>query len=102
MDKTTAINIVEKYSNAVFKMLATKEIFLFGSFANGTQKEFSDIDVAIVVDGFKGDYLETAFRLNKLSRDFSLRIEPLLIDLKNDPSGFLKEIKTKGILIKSA
>ena len=99
MDKTTAINIVKNYSDAVRNLLAVKDIFLFGSFANGSQNEFSDLDVAIVVDGFKGNYLDTSFKLNKLSRNFSLRIEPILIDLNNDPAGFLEEIKATGILI---
>ena len=101
MDKATAINIVKNYSDAVRNMFAVKEIFLFGSFAKDTQKEFSDLDVAIIFDGFECDYLDTSFKLNKLSRDFSLRIEPILIDSKNDPSGFLEEIKATGILIKN-
>jgi|WetSurMetagenome_2_1015567.scaffolds.fasta_scaffold117192_2 uncharacterized protein len=102
MDKETVINILRNYSEAIKAFLPVKEIVLYGSFAKGNQKEFSDIDVAVIVENFNGNYLETSFILNKLSRKFSLRIEPLLIDPSKDRAGFLEEIRNTGILIYQA
>jgi uncharacterized protein len=74
-------------------------VYLFGSFANGTNREDSDIDVAVVVENISGDFFAVNPLLWKLRRQVDDRIEPILIDKKNDKSGFLDEIKRDGIKI---
>ena len=36
-------------------------VYLFGSYANGMPREDSDIDVALVVKRFKGDFFKARF-----------------------------------------
>lgn len=74
-----------------------ESVYLFGSFANDTNEEDSDIDVAVVVKNLSGDYFEVTPLLWKLRRQVDDRIEPILIEKNNDKSGFLDEIKKNGI-----
>ena len=76
-----------------------ESVYLFGSFANDTNREDSDIDVAVVVKNISGDYFAVNPLLWKLRRQVDDRIEPILIDKNNDKSGFLDEIKRNGIEI---
>jgi len=76
-----------------------KQIYLFGSYAKGTAKEESDIDVAVVVKKIGEDYLEQTTKLFQLRRKIDLRIEPVLFEKDNDISGFLEEIQSNGVLV---
>lgn len=76
-----------------------ESVYLFSSFASGTNREDSDIDVAVVVKNISGDYFEVNPLLWKLRRQVDDRIEPIFIDMNNDKSGFLDEIKRHGIEI---
>ncbi|MFB3894022.1 MAG: nucleotidyltransferase domain-containing protein [Phycisphaerae bacterium] len=75
------------------------EVFLYGSYARGRGRRYSDIDVAVVVDEYDGDLLEMKARLFRLRRDVDVRIEPLLLERKHDPAGFLDEIMRAGKVI---
>ena len=46
--------------------------------SNGTNREDSDIDVAVVVDKLEGDYFSTRPILWKIRREIEDRIEPLI------------------------
>jgi len=49
------ISIVHQFAEAVKKQgVPLREVYLFGSYARGEQKEWSDIDVALVSDDFEG------------------------------------------------
>lgn len=69
------------------------------TFANDTNREDSDIDVAVVVNNISGDFFAVNPLLWKLRRQVDDRIEPILIDKNHDKSGFLDEIKRNGIEI---
>jgi predicted nucleotidyltransferase len=100
MDKTEAIIKVREFKRLIENHFDISQIFLFGSYALGTSREHSDIDVAVLVDSIKGDYFETVPLLWKLGREVDTRIEPVLFEKGNDPSGFLEEVKRTGIEIK--
>ncbi len=99
MDQNKIINIVKKYAELVKQNYSVNQIYLFGSYAKGNAREESDIDVAIILDKIGDDYLEQSTKLFQLRRKIDLRIEPVLLELNNDISGFLNEIQTKGIQI---
>ena len=99
MDKSEVINIVNKYADEVMKLFNPDKIYLYGSYAKGTARFESDIDVAIVFNEYDGDYFESLKSLYKLRRNIDVRIEPVLLEEKNDPSGFLNDIKNNGIEI---
>ncbi|MCL2154894.1 MAG: nucleotidyltransferase domain-containing protein [Leptospirales bacterium] len=99
LDKETVINAVERYADAVTKEFSPNSIILYGSYARGTANEDSDIDVAVIFDGFSGDWLKTSNRLWRLTEDISLYIEPVLLDSTEDKSGFVKNIYKTGRII---
>jgi predicted nucleotidyltransferase len=99
MDKGEAIDKVRQYKILLGEYFNLESVYLFGSFANDTYRDDSDIDVAVVVNNITGDFFEVNPLLWKLRRQVDDRIEPILIDKKDDKSGFLEEIKRYGIEI---
>ena len=97
MDREYVIKVAKKYAEEVVQNLPVKSIILYGSYANDTAGDYSDIDIAVLFDYLADDYLETAAKLYRLRRDIELRIEPkLLIDDGSDKSGFIEEVKSTG------
>lgn len=96
MDKKTILETVNRYKDAVVKEFSPYKVVLFGSYAKGTADENSDIDVGILFDGFDGDYLKGVQRLWSIANDVSWDIEPHLLDIRNDKSGFAKYIDQTG------
>jgi predicted nucleotidyltransferase len=102
MDKNTVIDKVKQYSDLVRTYFPVQKIILFGSYAKGTAGEYSDIDVAVVVDKIDGDLLESKAKLFNLTHDIDVSIEPILFESDTaDPSGFFAEIQKTGEVIYS-
>ena len=102
MDKKTVIDKVRQYADLVCEHFPVQKIILYGSYAKGTAKEYSDIDVAVVVDKIEGDFLEAEARLFTLTHDIDVSIEPVLFEIGDaDPSGFFEEIQKTGQVIYS-
>lgn len=99
MDKREAIKTVEAYKRLLKDHFQFENVYLFGSYANGTNKDDSDIDVAIVVNHIDGDYFSVNPLLWRLRRQIDDRIEPILIEKDFDDAGFLGEIQKYGIKI---
>ena len=102
LDKATVREIAEKYAEEVKKILNPTAIVIFGSYINGTPHEWSDIDIAVIVHDFKGDWLETAATLCGLTRRVSIDIEPHLLDETCDKSGFVRHVLKTGEFIYKA
>ncbi len=79
-----------------------KKMILYGSYAKGNFRPYSDIDVCIISDKFSKnkDYYENY--LWKKILEVDSRIEPLGYDIKsfNDIDPLVSEIKKYGIEIK--
>jgi predicted nucleotidyltransferase len=97
MDKREALIKVKEYSLLLRDFFPLEKVYLFGSYANNTYREDSDIDVAIVVRKVEGDYFSIHPLLWKLRRQIDDRIEPILIERDNDNGDFLSEIQKHGI-----
>ena len=102
LDKTDAKKIAQIYSNRVINEYSPKQIILFGSYANGTPHEYSDIDIAIIFDETGDEFLDTWTHLVKLCRGISFDIEPHMIDENRTKSGFLDYIRETGEIIYNA
>ncbi len=98
MDKKIT-EIADLYAREVRKYLQVKMVILFGSYAMGKATKSSDIDIAVVVDRFKGDYLKTSAELFNLVRHIDKKIEPVLLSMENNKSGFLERILKDGKII---
>lgn len=70
------INLVKKFVSMAATELCIRDVYLFGSYAQGTPHENSDIDVAIVSDDFEGDRFDDMKRLHKFMIQTSVDLEP--------------------------
>lgn len=99
MDKREAIKKVRAYKLLLQDYFQLEKVYLFGSYAKGTHRQDSDIDVAVVVRQADGDFFTVNPLLWKLRRQIDDRIEPVLIERDFDDAGFLDEIEKYGIEI---
>jgi len=100
--------IIETVRNYAHRIEANgvhlKTVILYGSFAKGTQHEWSDIDVALVADEFTGFYFDDAKLIPYMG--FKQPYPYTLIEAKTYPTDyfeqgdpFIEEIKKTGIKI---
>lgn len=77
------------------------DAILFGSFAKGTAREESDIDVALISEEFSGDRFDDRRRIVPFRRAIDTRIEPMPFrpELFADGGNLVDEIKKEGIRI---
>jgi len=99
LDKKEVRKIAMQYADVVAKELSPAAIVLYGSHAKGYASKNSDIDVAVIYDGFSGDWLKTSSRLWRLRREISLDIEPILLDRLQDQSEFVQNIYKTGVIL---
>ena len=97
MDQTTALENAKKYASLVCEELSPCKVVLYGSLANGTFHENSDIDIAIVKETFDDRYWELYKKLNRMTRSIDCRIEPVLLQAKDDITGFLTTVLQSGV-----
>ncbi len=79
-----------------------KKAILFGSYATGNQREWSDIDIALVSDIFKGDRIEDKDKIRMITLSVSSQIEVIPFPPKdfNQSNPLAKEIMKTGIKLK--
>ncbi len=78
-----------------------KRIYLFGSYAKGTENEDSDIDIAVISDDFE-DIYDCMAVLMGMTWDIDARIEPHPItteDYERVSNPFVKEVVDTGIKV---
>lgn len=76
--------------------------YLYGSYAKGKQRPYSDIDVAVVSPRFSGVRFDDRRQIFSLRADVSIFIEPMPFtpDKFADWHPLVHEIKTTGIALK--
>ncbi|MDR2591062.1 MAG: nucleotidyltransferase domain-containing protein [Oscillospiraceae bacterium] len=103
LDQESVRKIVREYSDEVRKLLSPTRIILFGSYVNGKPNELSDIDVAVLVKGYKADWNSMLTKLYGLKwyDDFT-DIEPHLLDEEYDHSDFINHVINSGEVVYQA
>jgi predicted nucleotidyltransferase len=103
LDRDAAIGIVRNYARDIEAHgVNLRTVILYGSYAKGTQHEWSDIDVALVADEFTGfafnDY--DLFPYVGIKKPY-IRIEAKTYptDYFNEGDPFIEEITKTGIQI---
>jgi uncharacterized protein len=77
-----------------------KKAYLYGSYVNGNQNEWSDIDIAIISDKFEGNRFFDKEKIRGLYRMIDNRISVLPLNEESLDSFFIqKEVIEKGIRI---
>jgi uncharacterized protein len=75
MDKADALNIANKYADAVRANYDFSKIYLFGSYAKGNYNDDSDIDIAVILKDYS-NLIDMQLELMRLRRKIDSRIEP--------------------------
>jgi len=103
MSKVEAKKVVKEYAEKLRREnYPFSAVYLFGSYAKGKSRKWSDIDVAVVSDKLKRNRDKNRFLLWHIRREVDSRIEPHGFTVKdfqdiNDPMVY--EIKKTGIKI---
>jgi len=102
LTRNAAIDIVNSYAREIQAHgVRLQTVILYGSFAKGTQHEWSDIDVALVADEFEG--LPTdIYRFSSVAvKKPYIRIEPNTYPTQYFKEGdpFIEEITKTGVKI---
>jgi predicted nucleotidyltransferase len=101
-EKQDIVGKVRDYTSLVKQSkfpMQIEQVYLFGSYAKGNPDADSDIDVALVVRDWVGDYFDVIPLIWRLTEKVDMRIEPHVIVPQEDYAGFLDEIRKTGILI---
>lgn len=96
------IDTVKRYVLALEQHgIHVDDAILFGSFAKGTAKAESDIDVALISKAFSGDRFDDRRRIVPLRRAIDSRIEPIPFRPERFAQGgiLVDEIRKEGIRI---
>ena len=100
MDKKQALEVAEKYAQIVAKEFNPKQVMLFGSYLDGTPNESSDIDIAVIFDEYKDNLWDAEARLGMICLEIkNYDIEPHLMELNHDTSGFAHHVQKTGKLL---
>ena len=101
MDKSDAIKIAKRYVESISRKFQIENVFLFGSYARGTNHPDSDIDLAIIFKSVD-DIIDMQIELMQMRSDDDLMIEPHPFSLSDfqttDP--IVSEISKNGIELK--
>ena len=95
--------IISKYQMKLEELgIEVSKIILYGSYAGGRPKEYSDIDIIIVSPTFnKMDIFERQEILSRAHHDFGEPIEPIGLTPQQmkEKKGLVREILEKGITL---
>ena len=105
--KDKVVEDLKRYHDKIKDLYKIKKIILFGSYAKGTEKAESDIDVGVVIDEKEhSKWLDIGINLAKEAIDIDVKIETKCIfwdDYCNcEEASILAEIKKTGIEIYSS
>jgi predicted nucleotidyltransferase len=102
LTKDVVIETVRNYANRIEACgVNLRTVILYGSFAKGTQHEWSDIDIALVSDEFTGFTFDDKKLFPYIGKDPYIRIEAMTYptDYFRESDPFIEEIKKDGIVI---
>ena len=93
--------IIKGFILTIRQEIPIKEVILFGSYAHGQPKEYSDIDLAVISDWFKGrPKIENMQYLSRIAANYNSLIEALPFTEKEyrnlDKRSFLASIVKNG------
>ena len=105
MAKKAIIHVVKKYIEYLQKNgIKIESVVIFGSYANNTARNDSDIDILVISKSFGKNRVKEGQDLFKCTRFVDARIEPIpvsKIEYEKGDNPFINEIKKYGIEVTS-
>ncbi|MDD5434526.1 MAG: nucleotidyltransferase domain-containing protein [Nitrospira sp.] len=96
-------NIITRYVSELMRLgVEVSQVILYGSYARGNPKEYSDIDIAIVSSTFQElDIFERQLILSKAHHRFCEPLEPIGLtpNQVRNKKGFVREIVETGVIV---
>lgn len=96
-------NIVFQYVRELERHgVLVSQIILYGSYAKGKPKDYSDIDIAVVSPSFKRfDIFERQEILCKAHHNFGEPLDPigLMPEQLKEKTGFAREVMESGVVV---
>jgi predicted nucleotidyltransferase len=84
MVKKAVRRVIQRFVEAVRREgIRVDKVILYGSYSRGTQREYSDIDVAIVSRDWGKDPVEEGMRLFVIAGGIDSHLEPVPISLES-------------------
>lgn len=97
------INTINRYRKAIENdEFLVDSIIVYGSYANGTYKKDSDIDVCVISNSInENNYFEKKSYLWSKTRGIDTRIEPVAFSVNEfgQSNPLIEEIKKNGVII---
>lgn len=99
VDTASVEHEISSYIADVTQTMHIDKVYLYGSYAKGTQSKYSDVDICFFSSDFEGQRsVDILTRLLKLARNYQADIEPKAFptsELDQD-NPFVKEILRTG------
>ncbi|MBA3031371.1 MAG: nucleotidyltransferase domain-containing protein [Desulfobacteraceae bacterium] len=106
MDKKSVLEIVSRFYQGIIKQgIKPQKIILYGSYANQTETETSDIDIVVISDDFKGkNYWERIDILTEVIYEIFAPIEAVAMTQEEWEEGdsFISDFARNGEVLFAA
>ncbi|MBI1813077.1 nucleotidyltransferase domain-containing protein [Candidatus Peregrinibacteria bacterium] len=103
MNNRKGLSTALRFKNALLQQgYPVEQVLLFGSHAKGTQRQKSDIDVAVICKPFLPTRMDEMGKFWIVASDVDLRIEPICLhpeDFDEKYSTIIQEVKRTGIAV---
>lgn len=101
MTTNAGMKLAKAFKRSLLKEhLPVRKVVLFGSFAKGKARRWSDVDIAIICTPFLASRHEENMVFRRLRRDIDARIAPIALhpsDFRDPYFPLAKEIEKHGI-----
>lgn len=95
--------VIARFIKALKKHIRVERVILFGSYASGAPRPWSDIDLVVISPDFHGGTEADHLLLSKVAREVTPQIEALPYlpeDFENcEPQSFEADILSKGKIL---
>lgn len=103
LSKDEVIQIANGFLNLLCKKHDVREAYLFGSFAKGIEKDYSDVDLAVVLgalDTSEDSPFDETFRIFHEAQEYNSLLEVVCFlkeEFDRDGGALVKVIKKEGV-----
>lgn len=97
-----AVELAKSFLKQASKRHPIRVAYLFGSYVRGTQKDYSDIDIALVMPGKNEQYYEESLAIFHEAQEFNSLLEVICFredEFERGEAAVVAQIKREGLRI---